>query len=289
MSVLERRDKRRPKRRRRRRPKPTVTPPTAPTPPPTPPEVTTPYVGPELAEPVVLSYPLGLPDSRTRLFLNRFGTGYTPVMLARLNTRGGAEQWLEWQLNPTSVPESPKAGAIDDWFAYLRNTPAQIAADNKSDTRAYWRHNFGYSNWVLMRRVYSERVVLEQMSTFLNNVLHISALNDSTAPYRFDYELMIRRHAFGRFEDLPEFFGCGVAFGDHKVIPNGAVKHEALLGDIANGVAEIRFAHAANALAVDGDVTAFQFIEPCQQIDNGAFSSPCGTDEGDHLTGFGLQ
>lgn len=199
MSVLERRDKRRPKRRRRSRRKPTPVRPTPPTPPPT---STTPYVGPDLAEPVVLSYPLDLPDSRTRLFLNRFGTGYTPVMLARLNAHGGAEQWLEWQLNPTSVPESPKASAIDDWFPYLRNTPAQIAADNKSDTRPYWRHNFGYSNWVLMRRIYSERVVLEQMSTFLNNVLHISALNDSTAPYRFDYELMIRRHAFGRFEDL---------------------------------------------------------------------------------------
>lgn len=149
-----------------------------------------------------LSYPLDLPDQKSRLFLNRFGTGYTPVMLARMAAHGGPDQWLEWQLNPDQVPESPRAVEVDDWFAYLRHTPAQIGADHKNSVRPYWEHNFGYSNWLLMRRIYSERVVLEQMATFLNNILHISTQHDGTAPYRFDYELTIRRHAFGRFEDL---------------------------------------------------------------------------------------
>jgi uncharacterized protein (DUF1800 family) len=206
MAVDERRRRRRPKKRirlrkRRARRRPGKRIPKKP-PKPTTPTTTTPNVGPESPTPVQLNYPLDLPDSKARLFLNRFGTGYTPMMLAQLLARGGAQQWLEWQLNPQSVPESPKAAEIDDWFGYLMHSPAQIASDNKNSVRAYWEHNFGYSNWLLMRRIHSDRVVLEQMATFLNNILHISSQNDSTAPYRFDYEMTIRKHAFGRFEDL---------------------------------------------------------------------------------------
>lgn len=210
MSVLERKRRRRPKKRLRSRKKraqrrplrPKKKPTPKPPPKPTQPTGTTPYVGPELPEPVNLSYPLALPDAQARLFLNRFGTGYTPVMMARMLARGGAQQWLEWQMNPTSVPESPKSAEIDNWFAFLKNSPGQIGADHKNSVRTYWEHNFDYANWLLMRRIHSERVVLEQMATFLNNVLHISAREDNTAPYRFDYEMTIRRHAFGRFEDL---------------------------------------------------------------------------------------
>ncbi len=203
MSVVEGRLRRRRNKRRRRRRRHRIIRPTPPQTPPTPtPPTTTPYVGPPLAEPITLSYPLALPDVKARLFLNRLGTGYTPVALARMSALGGPDQWLEAQLSPESVPESPKAADIDNWFGHLRNSPSQIAADHKNSVRKYWEHNFDLSNWMLMRRIYSERVVLEQMVTFLGNVLHISSHEDSTAPYRFDYEQMIRKHAFGRFEDL---------------------------------------------------------------------------------------
>lgn len=89
-----------------------------------------------------------------------------------------------------------------NWFSHLKHSPAQIASDHKNSVRKYWEHNFDLANWMLMRRIYSERIVLEQMATFLGNILHISSQEDSTAPYRFDYEQTIRKHAFGRFEDL---------------------------------------------------------------------------------------
>lgn len=149
-----------------------------------------------------MTYPLAIPDSKARLFLNRIGMGYTPNQYLKMQIKASPERWLEWQLIPEQVPQNPKIAEIDSWFRFLWHTPEKIGQDHATWVRPHWTHNMEYSNWLLMRRIYSERVVEEQMAAFLNNVIHVSATDAATAPYRFDYELTIRRHALGRFEDL---------------------------------------------------------------------------------------
>ena len=64
-----------------------------PKPTPTPPKPTTPVAGAVIA------------TSRERLYLNRFGTGFSQRSLAKLRAASTPEAWLTKQLSPTSVAE----------------------------------------------------------------------------------------------------------------------------------------------------------------------------------------
>src|SRR4051794_24593918 len=57
--------------------------------------------------------------ARERLYLNRFGTGFTQDALKQLRAAGSPEAWLEQQMDPSSVPEAAKANDVDAWFSYL--------------------------------------------------------------------------------------------------------------------------------------------------------------------------
>ena len=72
--------------------------------------------------------------SRERLFLNRFGTGFTQAALAQLRAAGTPEAWLEAQLDPTSVPEAAKVSDVDAWFAHLRLSAAEKYATDRAKT-----------------------------------------------------------------------------------------------------------------------------------------------------------
>jgi len=140
--------------------------------------------------------------SRERLHLNRLGTGFTQRALAQLRAAGTPESWLETQLTPTSVPESAKAKEVDAWFSFLRLTAAEKYATDRAKTMAAWQYGHDLGNWSILRRVYSERSVLETMTDFWSTVLHIPVGHDRAWVYRFDYDTTIRANALGRFEDL---------------------------------------------------------------------------------------
>ncbi len=141
--------------------------------------------------------------SRERLYLNRFGTGFTQKSLAKLRAAGTPEAWLDKQLSPGSVPELAKVATIDNcWFADLRLSPAEKAATNKGTGKKAWQYGNDLGNWTIQRRIYSERSVLETMADFWTTVLHIPIGHDRAWVYQFDYDATIREHAFGRFEDM---------------------------------------------------------------------------------------
>ena len=83
--------------------------------------------------------------SRERLFLNRFGTGFTQQALTKLRAAGSPEAWLEAQLAPANVPEAAKIADIDTWFSHLERTPAEKAATNAGTGKRAWEygHDFG--------------------------------------------------------------------------------------------------------------------------------------------------
>jgi hypothetical protein len=140
--------------------------------------------------------------SRERLHLNRFGTGFRQDALKKLRATGGTEAWLAAQLTPESVPEASKIATIDGWFPDLRLSPAQKVATNAGGGKKAWHYGHDLGNWSILRRIYSERTVLETMVEFWTTVLHVPTGHEKAWVYQFDYDTTIRRLALGRFEDL---------------------------------------------------------------------------------------
>jgi uncharacterized protein (DUF1800 family) len=140
--------------------------------------------------------------TRERLYLNRFGTGFTQKALATLRAAGSPEAWLEVQLKPATVPESSKVAEVNSWFTSLKQSPAQKYAVNQAQTKNKGSYGRDLGNWSLLRRIYSERSVLETMTDFWTSHLHIPLNHDLAWVHRFDYDATIRTHALGKFDDL---------------------------------------------------------------------------------------
>ena len=193
--------KKRPAPKPKPKPKPSPPPKPAPQPPaqPSPPEPT-PGTGGSTGQPS--SSAALAATARERLFLNRFGTGFTQASLKQLRADGTPESWLEAQMNPGSVAESAKTGNVDAWFDFLRRTPSEKYATDQAKTKASWEYGHDLGNWSILRRIYSRRTVLETMTDFWSTNLHIPVGHDRAWVYRYDYDKTIRENAFGRFEDL---------------------------------------------------------------------------------------
>jgi uncharacterized protein (DUF1800 family) len=170
----------------------------APKPPATP--VTHPATG--SVDPQTWVSPLPIPTVRERLYLNRFGTGFTQTALAQLRAAGSADDWLAQQLDPSSVPEAAKVADVDSWFSTQTQSAATKYAANAAKTKLAWQYGLDLSNWTVMRRIHSNRSVLETMTDFWSSHLHIPVGNDYAWPFRYDYDQTIRANAFGKFEDL---------------------------------------------------------------------------------------
>ena len=100
------------------------------------------------------------------------------------------------------MAEAAKIADIDTWFAHLRRTPAEKAATNAGTGKKAWEYGHDLGNWSILRRIYSERSVLETMTEFWSNHMHIPVGHDRAWVYRYDYDATIRQHALGKFEDL---------------------------------------------------------------------------------------
>ncbi len=149
------------------------------------------------------SYPkTAVPSRFERHLLNRMGTGYTPAAWRQLRRAGGAMQWFEAQLDPSRVRESAKAAELLSWYPDLPNTWVKKWEDTTTRRKGSWLYARDLECLTILRRVYSRRPVREMMVDFWANHLHVPAGHDIGFIYRFDYENLLREHAFGRFEDL---------------------------------------------------------------------------------------
>jgi hypothetical protein len=130
--------------------------------------------------------------------MNRLGCGFSTRTWERMRAAGGPSAWFEQQLSPETVSEHPKVGYLDRWFPELFETPAVKFTKSKV--------GYGYadqlSSWTMLRRIHSNRQVLETMVDFWSNHLHVTAVGGTAWVQRFHYDQTVRRHALGRFEDL---------------------------------------------------------------------------------------
>lgn len=135
-------------------------------------------------------------------FMNRLGCGYSRKTWNQLKRAGSPQQWFEQQLDPESVPENAKANGLITWFPALLDSPQQKWSRHTSNTKGGWEYAVDLANYTMLRRIYSNRQVHETMVDFWSNHLHVPARVDVAWVPRFDYDLLIRKHAFGRFEDM---------------------------------------------------------------------------------------
>ncbi|MGZ6884453.1 MAG: DUF1800 domain-containing protein [Nocardioidaceae bacterium] len=142
------------------------------------------------------------PSAWQRHLMNRMGCGYSRSTFGQMRAAGSADAWFSAQLSPAKVTESAKATAVPTWFPDLDLAPAQKWRNATSGVKGGWEYAADLAGYSMLRRVYSNRQVLESMVDFWSNHLHVHADTDLGWVHRASYDRLIRRHALGRFDEM---------------------------------------------------------------------------------------
>ena len=143
-----------------------------------------------------------IPDPQVRHMLTRFTAGVNAERLADVDAAGGVDAWFEQQLSPNDIPDH-EADQMWSWFPALALTPLQKWERYKSGTEDGWQMMQDLANWIMLRRLLTNRQVEEMMVDFWSNLLHVvSPATSGIWVWRVEYEEMIRKHALGKFDDL---------------------------------------------------------------------------------------
>ena len=111
-----------------------------------------------------------------------------------------ARRWFEAQLQPGAIPD-PAADALQSWWPSIASDAPTIWNATGEAGRG-WEAMANYQRWCLLRRIYSRRQVLEVMTEFFENHLHVPVHDDGVFGFRADYGRRIRSHALGRFDQM---------------------------------------------------------------------------------------
>ncbi len=143
-----------------------------------------------------------VPTDRELHVLNRLGCGFSAGAYRQLRRAGGALEWFEAQLAPESVAENARAASLDGWFPRLWEDPATKYTSDRGDS--YKNHEYGrdLGNYTLLRRIYSNRSLLESVVEVWSNHLHVQARHFPGFTHRVLYDQTIRTHALGTYADL---------------------------------------------------------------------------------------
>jgi uncharacterized protein (DUF1800 family) len=142
-----------------------------------------------------------IPDPATRHMANRFAYGYTPELRKQIHAAGGPDKWFERQLRPQLIPDA-RADQFDAWFPSRHRTPQVSWANAEKGAGYVWQTECDHARWALLRRTYSNRQLLERMTEFWLNHLHVYGHTDLAWMWRTGYDKIIRKHALGKFDAM---------------------------------------------------------------------------------------
>lgn len=145
-------------------------------------------------------HPIGILGDADLHLVNRFTGGWAPSLRSELAAAGGARQWFERQLSGT-VPDTFHATSAKWWPSNTASTAALVTRD-RAETERIWQAVANYERWVLVRRIHSERQVLECMTSFWEHHLHVPAEADAAQYFRASYGRMMRSLALTTFEKI---------------------------------------------------------------------------------------
>ena len=144
----------------------------------------------------------GIPTRPQLHMMNRMGCGYSRGTWRQVKRAGGADDWFNKQLYPGRIKESVRARALSGWFPDLRESAEGKWARNKSGSKGGWEYAIDLANYSMLRRMYSNRQVFENMVEFWSNHLHVPSNGDLNWVQRTGYDKVVRKHALGRFDEM---------------------------------------------------------------------------------------
>jgi hypothetical protein len=145
--------------------------------------------------------PASVPSAAALHLANRFSYGMTPALHDQMEFKGGPEAWFAWQLQPGSIAD-PDGDALQSWWTSIDLDAPTIWQRDQDGTEAAWVAGANYQRWCLLRRIYSERQVLEAVTEFFEAHLHVPVQDDGVFGFRSAYGKLIRSHALGRFDQM---------------------------------------------------------------------------------------
>ncbi|HPU13775.1 MAG TPA: DUF1800 domain-containing protein [Aeromicrobium sp.] len=156
-----------------------------------------------------------LPESAQQV-VRRFTFGYNSRLAAQVLRHRDVYAWLEdqFQVNP-----DPDANATLNWFPRLGDSPATAWSMAQSGKYGGWQYGNDFAMYSVARRVAATNQVHEMMVDFWSNLLHIPVGEDSSFPWRLDYDAKAIR---------PN------ALTSYKQLLNAAVVHPAMSGFLTN-------------------------------------------------------
>ena len=162
---------------------------------------TGPHDNPPGAFPPSVYEPDGVPTADELHLASRFTYGMTPALYAEMQLCGGPMPWFAAQLRPTLIADG-LADQMQSWWSSINMNAATLAQRSRDGIESTWVAMTNYQSWCLMRRIYSKRQVLEVVTEFFENHLHVPVHDDGVFGYRADYGKLIRSHALGRFDQM---------------------------------------------------------------------------------------
>ena len=136
-----------------------------------------------------------------RHVISRFSYGTTPELVADVRAAGGGVAWFDRQLQTAYDAPEVDARAVD-WWPDLHLDAKTLWSNQVNEVRGTWEVMADYGRRLMMRRITSEKQVLEVMTEFFEAHLHVTATGDAQATWRASYGDVIRRHALGRFDEM---------------------------------------------------------------------------------------
>ncbi len=138
---------------------------------------------------------------REKHLVSRFSYGITPALATQVRAAGGGRAWWERQLTPAAIAD-PFGDQLSSWWPSLSQTPQDMWAQDKTGMMRAFGVCQDYQRYVLLRRIYSNRQVLELMTEFWENHLNIPLNGEPSYLFRRAYGETLRANAFGRYEDI---------------------------------------------------------------------------------------
>ena len=131
--------------------------------------------------------------------LRRATFGPTPAMVSAI-TKQGQRAWLDKQLAPSTIDDSTCSALIKDRFPRVNWTIPE-ARDGLEPFS--WDVMYDLASATIARAAWSKRQLFEVVVDFWSNHLNVTNPSDRVWDNRQDYDRqVIRKHAFGRFEDM---------------------------------------------------------------------------------------
>ncbi len=143
----------------------------------------------------------GLPTLLALHLGSRFTYGMTPALLEEMSGYPTLQAWFDAQLAPATISD-PAGDALNAWWPRLAwDAPTMWAHEQAMNGQA-WQAMADYQRWCLLRRMRSKRQLLESVTEFFENHVHVPVHDDGVFGFRADYGRIIRAHALGRFDQM---------------------------------------------------------------------------------------